>query len=176
MPKSTWKVIEERYGVISPKLTTAKVCEICLATYEAICKRRKEEEKVVNKLDGKDAESGWYLLSTSWLKKWHTFLANDIGPVGRGTWVGAAPPGPISNDLLLESDGKPKKNLKKVTHYRGVNKHVWEYLVGIYGGGPMICRNAIEIYDETPVMAKKEQQSNANESKSQNQNEKQTKL
>ena len=30
--------------------------------------------------------------------------------------------------------------------YRGVNKEVWELLHKLYGGGPMIARNALNIY------------------------------
>lgn len=174
VPPSTWKVIVEKYGAVVPIPTDSKICEKCTLTYENLWKRREQEESDIAKLDRKDSsEHGWYLISTNWLKKRLSFVENDVGSVGRGDWLGAMPPGPITNDTLLESDGKPKKNLKKATHYRGVNKFVWDYLVNIYGGGPVICRNTIDIYDETPV----ESLSNgAHANNKQSQQQQQTKL
>ena len=56
------------------------------------------------------------------------------------------PPGPISNDDLFDGKHRLKKGLKKVEHYRGVNKQVWETYLQIYGGGPVIERRYLDIY------------------------------
>jgi hypothetical protein len=42
----------------------------------------------------------------------------------------------ISNNLVLNRD------------YRGVNKEVWSMLHRIYGGGPSIIREFLDIYSE----------------------------
>lgn len=33
-------------------------------------------------------------------------------------------------------------------NYRGVNKEVWDLLIKIYGGGPMIARDQLNIYSK----------------------------
>lgn len=38
-----------------------------------------------------------------------------------------------------------KKDLELNKHYRGVNKEVWELLHKIYGGGPTIVREELDI-------------------------------
>jgi hypothetical protein len=35
-----------------------------------------------------------------------------------------------------------------VAHYRGVNDKVWGIYYNIYGGGPVIVRQKVNIYDE----------------------------
>lgn len=54
-----------------------------------------------------------------------------------------------------------KKDLELNKHYRGVNKEVWELLHKIYGGGPCVVREELDIYgqDRFPdyqVIVKKE--------------------
>lgn len=39
-----------------------------------------------------------------------------------------------------------KKDLELNKHYRGVNKDVWQLLHKIYGGGPCIVREELDIY------------------------------
>lgn len=69
-----------------------------------------------------------------------------------GTGRGTLPPGPISNHLLLRPDGvTPLPKLKKITSFRGVNHVVWNFLFGIYGGGPPLPRVTLDLYDETPL-------------------------
>ena len=41
---------------------------------------------------------------------------------------------------------KPGLELNK--HYRGVNKEVWVLLQKIYGGGPAIVRDKLDIYSK----------------------------
>ena len=63
------------------------------------------------------------------------------------------PPGPISNKRLLTADGQPRSGLLRGTHYRGVNEGVWNYLFAIYGGGPALMRNSIDIYEPPPPVS-----------------------
>jgi hypothetical protein len=68
-----------------------------------------------------------------------------------GTLRGALPPGPIANHKLLRKSGEPLPNLKRIRQYRGINSKVWNFLFGIYGGGPAIRRKTLDLYDETPI-------------------------
>ena len=93
-------------------------------------------------------------------------IATD-GPYD-GTDRGALPPGPIDNTILLKpltvtvenplrtggtpsstpayDARKPLSNLKPIKHYRGLNEAVWRELLGVYGGGPEIKRDSLDIY------------------------------
>lgn len=39
-----------------------------------------------------------------------------------------------------------KKDLELNKHYRGVNHEVWRLLHKIYGGGPVVVREVLDIY------------------------------
>lgn len=67
--------------------------------------------------------------------------------------IGVLPPGPISNDDLFIKviDGKDattqiKDGLELNKHYRGVNKEVWQIFHRMYGGGPIVIREELDIY------------------------------
>ena len=68
--------------------------------------------------------------------------------------VGILPPGPISNhDLIVKNRDKEasiKPNLKLNEDYRGVNKEVWDIFHKMYGGGPQIVRESLDIYSNEP--------------------------
>lgn len=72
------------------------------------------------------------------------------------------PPGPIYNDSFFtrrfpeeskeEEKGEPelvvKPGLQLNKDYRGVNFEVWNLLQKIYGGGPLIVRQDLDIYSK----------------------------
>ena len=64
--------------------------------------------------------------------------------------IGVLPPGPISNQDLFEKRFEKeyiiKKNLSLNSEYRGVNREVWDLISKIYGGGPPIIREQLNIY------------------------------
>lgn len=67
--------------------------------------------------------------------------------------IGVLPPGPISNHTLFykkTADNKleirPKLSLN--VDYRGVNKDVWQVFYRMYHGGPLIAREALDIYSK----------------------------
>lgn len=128
-------------------LRMARPCARCAEESVALIERRKREEEDIQALDTSSIKSGehWYLISSEWLLHWGQFKAGE-----------ALPPGPICNDLLLIPGGgnvaeqEPRPNLVRGTHYRGVNKRVWDYFVRIYGGGPAIIRKNINIYGPAP--------------------------
>lgn len=115
-------------------------CTVCMEEAEALRKRRRKEETEVMALDTSHIGDGecWHLIDSMWLQQWNDFKSG--GPV----------PGPISNQRLFKNNGSkvPRDNLVRGEHYRGVNERVWNYLYGIYGGGPVIKRRTINIYAE----------------------------
>eukprot|EP00742_Colponemidia_sp_Colp-10_P006379 GILJ01006836.1.p1 GENE.GILJ01006836.1~~GILJ01006836.1.p1 ORF type:complete len:675 (+),score=67.35 GILJ01006836.1:65-2089(+) len=78
----------------------------------------------------------WYIINAQWLREWREFA------FGKTTRI----PGPISNHLLMDSNGSPLPNLERADHYRGVCPEVWTYLYEIYGGGPVLPRAELDIY------------------------------
>lgn len=82
-----------------------------------------------NKLYGGDE---CYLMSTEWLNRWVEFVR------GAGITMG-----PISNDNLVERNEygsyKLKAHVRVKSHFRPVNKVVWEYYFTAFGGGPIIA-------------------------------------
>ena len=84
----------------------------------------------VSRLDSQevDDDQAWYIISSSWLRRWRAFVQNDIleaeaspglqpGSIQRDpSGLGVLPPGPITNEVLLSRKDKitPLKNLRKV--------------------------------------------------------------
>lgn len=98
--------------------------------------RRLEEREFVK---GRDTDSTdiWYIIDSEWLADWKRFVSKD-GPL----------PGPIRNDRLVDSSGRPKPQRMAVHHYRGVNRDVWRYFESRYRGGPQIRRSTLDLYAE----------------------------
>lgn len=75
--------------------------------------------------------------------------------------IGVLPPGPISNHELFtimhENILEIKPDLELNKEYRGVSKEVWALFHKMYGGGPIIVREDLDIYssDLTLLMAKR---------------------
>lgn len=116
------------------------LCTVCIEEREALQRRRRKEEEEVMGLDTSTIDEGdfWYLIETSWLVQWNNFKSG-------GSQI---PPGPITNNRLFKgATGKLRDNLTRVAHYRGVNERVWNYFYGIYGGGPVLKRRTINIYN-----------------------------
>ncbi|OMJ92932.1 hypothetical protein SteCoe_4141 [Stentor coeruleus] len=110
--------------------------------------RRQSELQTISELDKNEAQGVFYLIHANWITKWKEFVFNkNQNP---GFQAGALPPGPITNHLLFEdSECKVLKlKLKAAMDYRGLNEKVWQAYHRIYGGGPMIVRKRLNIYDE----------------------------
>ncbi len=115
-------------------------CEKCLEEGEALKRRRFREDEEIQALDTSSIGEGesWYLIESNWLHQWNSFKTGVQGP-----------PGPISNHRLFKSSSALvlRDHLSRGIHYRGVNERVWNYFYGIYGGGPVIKRPTINIYN-----------------------------
>merc|ERR1711988_765818 len=57
-------------------------------------------------------------------------------------------PGPITNERLFDKDNpsRPRNNLRLRIDYIGVNARVWWLFMHVHGGGPVICREELDIY------------------------------
>ena len=103
------------------------------------------------------------MVSSEWLFQWKCFISNKLSlnaspeilnlvKVSKNEKIGVLPPGPISNYTLflkpndLESEVRP--NLVLNVDYRGVNKEVWQIFNRMYKGGPLIIREALDIYSQ----------------------------
>ncbi|KJE88370.1 hypothetical protein CAOG_000031 [Capsaspora owczarzaki ATCC 30864] len=121
-----------------PEIISLGSCSECWREAEQLQQRRDEETAAITRLDVCNEQGIWYIISAAWLKQWLDFKSSRDPNV--------LPPGPISNDRLLDANGVPLPHLKKVTHYRGVNQKVWEYFMKHYGGGPTMVRKVIDIH------------------------------
>mmetsp|Transcript_32576 Transcript_32576/g.103174 ORF Transcript_32576/g.103174 Transcript_32576/m.103174 type:complete len:735 (-) Transcript_32576:61-2265(-) len=139
IPLSAWEKLLEKYKG-GPILNRIEKCSQCMKDEYELMQRRDYEQRLVHEHDKTYIEPGqsWYIIDKKWLQSWLSFVHQDqLGAV----------PGPISNGDLLEKDGvTPKTGLDKGTHYRGVNKQVWDIFFSIYGGGPPIVRSRLDIY------------------------------
>ena len=115
----------------------------------------------------------WYMISGEWLYQWKCFISNKISNsssvsneqksrvlLSENRDIGVLPPGPIKNDGFFTRDPNNsekgndpnsfiiKPDLELNVHYRGVNHQVWHLLFKIYGGGPVIAREELDIYSK----------------------------
>jgi len=88
-----------------------------------------------------DPSKYYYIIDKEWTALWISF-----------TDEGTSIPGAITNDVLFDEDYKPKPGLSKGEHYFVLTETVWNFLYGIYGGGPVIKRGrkGFSIYDKDP--------------------------
>jgi hypothetical protein len=118
-------------------------------------KRRQQELQIISELDTGGEVSDWYLINTEWITQWKCFVFNkpssDPEQNSLNQAIGVLPPGPISNHKLFTDPRNPvvlRPQLKAVTNYRGVNERVWKAYFKFYGGGPVIVRRKLNIYQE----------------------------
>lgn len=78
-----------------------------------------------------------YLISCSWLDSWLDYVDGE-GPH----------PGPIDNRALWHSIFS-KKEVKRKRDYYIIDQKVWEFLHGIYNGGPILHKEKKEVNLET---------------------------
>lgn len=118
--------------------------------------RRELELAMISALDntGEAEQTLWYIINADWVSEWKCFIFNKPSHVREQNSInqdiGVLPPGPISNNRLFKDPLDPvelRLKLKPVAHYRGVNEQVWKAYAQMYGGGPVICRKRLNIYE-----------------------------
>jgi hypothetical protein len=95
---------------------------------------RAAELRRIEQLDCKGAEEQgktWYIVEAEFMTAWVAWVKGKPGKVAPTT---------IRNTMLLSQDDArtARAGLEIVTHYRRLNKEVWEAFVDMYGGGPAI--------------------------------------
>ena len=126
---------------------------------EELQARRKAELELISQLDSQEPTGVWYIINSDWITEWKNFIFNKPShnrlQNSTNKNIGTLPTGPISNSRLFVNPDNPtelKPKLKPVAHYRGVNERVWNTYFKIYGGGPIIARRKLNIYDEAVPM------------------------
>jgi hypothetical protein len=129
-------------------------------------RRKKEKQLILDRdLDNASEKPLWFMISSEWLNQWKSFVSNKISShlkvenkvenvrKSENSKIGILPPGPISNDDLFIKlvDGKEiqtviREGLELNKDYRGVNREVWQIFHRMYGGGPIIVRDDLDIY------------------------------
>jgi len=119
-------------------VTSLEVCATCKHEWQALTERRLDEHRIIGELD-KLPDARYHMVPANWLNQWLKFIRNDQGPLGRGTWRGALPPGQLDWSVLRDADNKPKPNLKEKTHYTLVSEKIYDTWKEWYGcsGEPM---------------------------------------
>ena len=135
--KAGWDRLVKQYGG-GPLVDGGRYeCEQCLIPII-----RARERKRISALDNEATHASlpsdpFYLIHDDWLRQWRAFIQEK-----------GQRPGPITNQLLLDEQGVPKPGLVKVRDYRGLHGTVWDELLRCYGGGPVIVRKRLDIYEE----------------------------
>jgi hypothetical protein len=105
--------------------------------------REMETIKALDELAGTRSlkSDPFFMIHSKWLQQWRSFVTEE-----------GDRPGPISNAELLCASSEdpstlvPREDLVKARDYRGLHAPVWEGLLKLYGGGPPILRQSMNIY------------------------------
>eukprot|EP00744_Colponema_vietnamica_P003292 GILI01005069.1.p1 GENE.GILI01005069.1~~GILI01005069.1.p1 ORF type:complete len:360 (+),score=84.33 GILI01005069.1:127-1080(+) len=145
--EETWNALVAKFGG-GPVVQDTNTCERCKQEAAYLEERRTLEKQMIVKYDNSTTEPGkyWYIIDAEWLKKWRCFVHRQGS--SKNSIKGPPPPPPINNRCLLDDQGLPRPNLKRVVHYRGINVLVWKVFLRFYGGGPLVMRNNLELYEE----------------------------
>ncbi|XP_061554139.1 ubiquitin carboxyl-terminal hydrolase 20 isoform X2 [Phycodurus eques] len=131
VPQNVWEYLYNSFGG-GPAVNHLCLCAICQVEIEALAKRRKTEIDTFIKLNkefqAEEAPSVILCISMQWFREWETFVkAKDNEH-----------PGPIDNSKIgVMKAGHVQ--LKQGADYGQISEETWQYLLGIYGGGPEIA-------------------------------------
>uniref|UniRef100_A0A4W6BTA0 Ubiquitin carboxyl-terminal hydrolase n=1 Tax=Lates calcarifer TaxID=8187 RepID=A0A4W6BTA0_LATCA len=115
-----------------PAVNHLYMCAICQVEIEALAKRRKMEIDTFIKLNkefqAEEAPTVILCISMQWFREWESFVKGKDNE----------PPGPIDNSKIGVMKGGHIQ-LKQGADYGQISEETWQYLLGIYGGGPEIA-------------------------------------
>ena len=132
-----WESLFSEYGggPIVDRCEGSTLCEPC----QLPLIRKAERARIAaidTQANKQSADDPFFLIHSPWLQQWRAFVS-----------AGGPRPGPITNHLLFEADGRTLlPNLVRLDHYRALHGLVWNELQAIYGGGPIIKRPSVDIY------------------------------
>jgi len=142
-----WKSLVRKYGG-GPKISSLELCTKCQTHLRAYNDRKQAEFDLVSKYDTKDTGEGtyWYLVDALWVNKWKRYVRAEHVTA----FEDMSSPGSITNERLFDKDdpNKPRANLRLRIDYIGVNARVWWLFMHVHGGGPVICRQELDIYSQ----------------------------
>ncbi|XP_017559381.1 ubiquitin carboxyl-terminal hydrolase 20 isoform X1 [Pygocentrus nattereri] len=131
LPQNVWEYLYNRFGG-GPAVNHLYVCAICQVEIEALAKRRKMEIDTFIKLNkefqAEEAPVVILCISMQWFREWESFVKGKDNE----------PPGPIDNSKIAVMKGGHVQ-LKQGADYGQISEETWQFLVGIYGGGPEIA-------------------------------------
>ncbi|CEL93480.1 unnamed protein product [Vitrella brassicaformis CCMP3155] len=144
------------YGGPATEINDLSPCDTCIQFVDLLLDRRQQEYQLICEHDSRDTGQGnyWYLVENKWVDRWKAYIRGEQQRTrGFDSVVQALNtlPGAVDNTDLLEcKDGvwQPKKNLKVRIHYIGVNAAVWGLFTFFHGGGPVLVRKDLNIYEE----------------------------
>ncbi|RUA30741.1 MAG: hypothetical protein DSY78_08455, partial [Chloroflexi bacterium] len=76
-----------------------------------------------------------------WVKRWKKYVKSEPAVHIQDLCL----PGPITNERIIVQLERSDSQLRAKKDYQGVNALVWNTLVFIHGGGPVICRESLKI-------------------------------
>uniref|UniRef100_A0AAQ5X276 Ubiquitin carboxyl-terminal hydrolase n=1 Tax=Amphiprion ocellaris TaxID=80972 RepID=A0AAQ5X276_AMPOC len=127
VPQNVWEYLYNSFGG-GPAVNHLYMCAICQVEIEALAKRRKMEIDTFIKLNkefqAEEAPTVILCISMQWFREWESFVkGKDNGmnlKVNLCTYS-------LLVFLILGAD------------YGQISEETWQYLLGIYGGGPEIA-------------------------------------
>ncbi|XP_008324026.1 ubiquitin carboxyl-terminal hydrolase 20 isoform X1 [Cynoglossus semilaevis] len=131
VPQNVWEYLYNRFGG-GPAVNHLYMCAICQVEIEALAKRRKMEIDTFIKLNkefqAEEAPTVILCISMQWFREWESFVKGKDNE----------PPGPIDNSRIGVMKGG-QLQLKQGADYGQISEETWQYLLGIYSGGPEIA-------------------------------------
>ncbi|KAI9534859.1 Ubiquitin carboxyl-terminal hydrolase 20 [Dissostichus eleginoides] len=131
VPQNVWEYLYNSFGG-GPAVNHLYMCAICQVEIEALAKRRKTEIDTFIKLNkefqAEEAPTVILCISMQWFREWEGFVKGKDNE----------PPGPIDNSKIGVMKGGHIQ-LKQGADYGQISEETWQYLLGIYGGGPEIA-------------------------------------
>uniref|UniRef100_A0A3Q3VTD3 Ubiquitin carboxyl-terminal hydrolase n=1 Tax=Mola mola TaxID=94237 RepID=A0A3Q3VTD3_MOLML len=131
VPQNVWEYLYNSFGG-GPAVNHLYMCAICQVEIEALAKRRKMEIDTFIKLNkefqAEEAPTVILCISMQWFREWESFVKGKDNE----------PPGHIDNSKIGVMKGGHIQ-LKQGADYGQISEETWQYLLGIYGGGPEIA-------------------------------------
>lgn len=131
VPQNVWEYLYNSFGG-GPAVNHLYMCAICQVEIEALAKRRKTEIDTFIKLNkefqAEEAPTVILCISMHWFREWESFVKGKDNE----------PPGPIDNSKIGVMKGGHIQ-LKQGADYGQISEETWQYLLGIYSGGPEIA-------------------------------------
>uniref|UniRef100_A0A671W2X5 Ubiquitin carboxyl-terminal hydrolase n=1 Tax=Sparus aurata TaxID=8175 RepID=A0A671W2X5_SPAAU len=138
VPQNVWEYLYNSFGG-GPAVNHLYMCAICQVEIEALAKRRKMEIDTFIKVPAFNLEESYiFMLCVGCWMSICLLSAAEQRVSGGGGSDCDPPPGPIDNSKIGVMKGGHIQ-LKQGADYGQISEETWQYLLGIYGGGPEIA-------------------------------------